>query len=125
MLVRKRGVVFIVEMGRPTAGTSPRRIKERSDTIKTMKTTVLNYRIIIEPDEQTGTGKPGFTAYCPTLKVADDGNTIEETITHIQGAIKAYVDSLIEDSLPVPTDQPEQDIITSTQIQVNGNFQFA
>ena len=45
-----------------------------------MEKQVLNYRIIIEPDKQTGTGKPGFTAYCPTLGVADDGDTIEEAL---------------------------------------------
>lgn len=90
-----------------------------------METKVLNYRIIIEPDEQTGTGKPGFTAYCPTLGVADDGDTIDEAIENVRGAIKAYVDSLIEDGLPVPADQPEKDIVTTAQINVRGRFQPA
>ena len=65
---------------------------------------VLNYRIIIEPDVATGGGKPGFTAHCPTLGVADDGDTIEEALTSIRGAIKAYVDSLIKDHKKVPVD---------------------
>ena len=43
-----------------------------------MQTTILNYRVIVEPDTQTGTDKPGFTALCPTLGVADDGDTVEE-----------------------------------------------
>ncbi len=90
-----------------------------------MKTTVLNYRIIIEPDTQTGTKKPGFTAYCPTLGVADDGDTVEQALKNIKGAIKAYVDSLIDDGLPIPKDQTDHDIVTSTQIQVSGNIQFA
>ncbi len=88
-----------------------------------METKVLNYRIIVEPDEQTGTNKPGFTAYCPTLGVADDGNTVEQAIKNVRGAIKAYVDSFIEDKLPVPIDQPEKDIVTTTQINVSGHFQ--
>lgn len=88
-----------------------------------METKVLNYRIVIEPDTQTGTKKPGYTAYCPTLGVADDGNTIEEAIKNVRGAIKAYVDSLIEDNLPVPVDQPEKDIVTTAQINVTGKFQ--
>ncbi len=66
-----------------------------------METKVLNYRIIIEPDEQTGTGKAGYTGLCPTLGVADDGDTIEEALVNVQQAIKAYVDSLIADELPV------------------------
>lgn len=88
-----------------------------------METKVLNYRIIVEPDEQTGTNKLGFTAVCPTLGVADDGDTIEQAIQNVRGAIQAYVDSLIEDNLPVPIDQPEKDIVTTTQIHVSGRFQ--
>lgn len=90
-----------------------------------MNTKVLNYRIIVEPDEQTGTRKSGFTAYCPTLGVADDGDTIEQAIKNLRNAIKAYVDSLVEDKLPVPIDQPEKDIVTTTQINISGRFQPA
>lgn len=90
-----------------------------------METKVLNYRIIVEPDKQTGTGKPGFTAFCPTLGVADDGNTIEEAIANVRGAIKAYVESLIADKQPVPIDKPERDIMTTTQINVRRKFQVA
>jgi len=90
-----------------------------------MKTKVLNYRIIVSPDKQTGTGKMGFTALCPTLGVADDGDTIDEALNNIKGAIKAYVDSLVEDKLPVPVDEPERDIITTTQIDISSRLQFA
>lgn len=90
-----------------------------------METKILNYRIIIEPDKQTGTGKPGFTAVCPTLGVADDGDTIEEAIKNVRGAIKAYVDSLVKDKLPVPVDQTDKEIVTTTQISINQRFQPA
>lgn len=90
-----------------------------------MEAKILNYRIIIEPDIQSGTGKPGYTAYCPTLGVADDGDTVEEALTRVRGAIKAYVDSLINDKLPVPVDNIEQEIITKTQISVPANIRFA
>lgn len=90
-----------------------------------METKVLNYRIIVEPDEETGTGKPGFTAYCPTLGVADDGDTIEEAINNVHGAIQVYVESLISDHLPVPVDRLDKDLITSAQIEVSGSFQTA
>lgn len=89
-----------------------------------MKTKVLNYRIIVSPDKQTGTGKSGFTALCPTLGVADDGDTIDEALANVRGAIKAYVNSLVEDKQPVPTDEPEHDIVTTTQIDAPHRFQF-
>lgn len=90
-----------------------------------MQTTVLNYRVIVEPDTQTGTEKPGFTALCPTLGVADDGDTVEEALANVKGAIEAYVQSLIDDRLTVPVDQPDRDMVTTTQVKVHGNFQFA
>lgn len=90
-----------------------------------MQTKILNYRVIVTPDKQTGTGKAGFTAFCPTLGVADDGDTIEDALANLKSAIKVYVDSLIEDKELVPTDQPEHDIVTTTQIITSQNFQFA
>lgn len=90
-----------------------------------MQTKILNYRIVIELDQYTGTNKPCYTAYCPTLGVADGGDTIEEALKNVQGAIEAYVESLIEDKLPVPVDNTDGDIVTSTKIQVHGNLQYA
>lgn len=90
-----------------------------------MQTKVLNYRIIVSPDKETGTGKPGYTAISPTLGVADDGNTIEEALANVSGSIKAYVDSLVEDKKPVPVDQPEKDIVTTAQISVSPRLRFA
>lgn len=90
-----------------------------------MKTTVLNYRVIVEPDTRTGTEEPCFTATCPTLGVADGGDTVEEAIANVRGAIQAYVESLVDDKLPVPIDQPGRDLITTTEVKVSGNIQFA
>ncbi|MBI2009857.1 MAG: type II toxin-antitoxin system HicB family antitoxin [Candidatus Chisholmbacteria bacterium] len=87
-----------------------------------MQTKLLNYRIIVEPDKQTGTNKPGYTASCPTLGVADDGDTIEAALHNVRGAIQAYVASLVEDNRPVPIDKPEKDIVTTTQVNISGNF---
>jgi len=81
-----------------------------------MQTQLLNYRIIITPDQQTGTGNSGYTALCPTLGIADDGDTIEEALKNIKKAIKIYIKSLAEDNLEIPIDYPEHDIITTTQI---------
>jgi len=90
-----------------------------------MESKVLNYRIIVEPDEETGTNKAGFTAYCPTLGVADDGDTIEKALKNVKDAIQAHVHFLIEDKLPVPVDKPDRDLVTTTKITVNKKFQPA
>jgi|GEM_PF-354919 predicted RNase H-like HicB family nuclease len=90
-----------------------------------MQTQVLNYRIIVSPDKQTGTGKPGFVAQCPTLGIADDGDTVEEALANVKQAIQVFVDSLVEDKEPVPVDLTEQDIVTTTQVSASGQFQFA
>ena len=90
-----------------------------------MRAKVLNYRIIVTPDKQTGSGKPGYTALSPTLGVADDGDTIEEALANVKGAIKAYIESLIEDKEPVPVDNPQEDILTTTQVTVSPSLRFA
>ena len=90
-----------------------------------MKTKVLNYRIIVSPDKQTGTDKPGFTAFCPTLGVADDGDTVEEALENVKGAVQAYIDSLVQDKESVPIDQPQQDFVTTTQVKAPLRFRFA
>lgn len=90
-----------------------------------MKKRLLNYRIIVTPDVQTGTNKPGYTAYCPVLGLADDGDTIEEAIGSLNGAIQAYIDSLVEDGLPVPMDNPDHDMVTTTQIEAPPTLQPA
>ena len=90
-----------------------------------MKKRILNYRIIVTPDVQTGTNKPGYTAYCPVLGLADDGDTIEEAISNLNGAIQIYIDSLVEDGLPVPMDNPDHDMVTTTQIEAPPTLQPA
>ena len=90
-----------------------------------MKHTVLDYRVIVKPDKETGTQKSGFTAYCPTLGIADDGDTIEEALQNVKGAIQTYVNSLIEDELPVPRDEPQRDVITTASIEVPISLKIA
>ena len=73
-----------------------------------MQTKVLNYRIIITPDKQTGTSKPGYTALCPSLGVADDGDTIDALyfdrwdFVHIITTIGDYYGSGIDPALFLP-----------------------
>ena len=81
-----------------------------------MRAKILDYRVIVTPDEQTGGGEIGYTAFCPSLGVADDGDTIEEALKNVKGAIRVYVESLVKDREPVPVDHPQRDIVTTTQI---------
>jgi len=54
-----------------------------------------------------------------------DFKKLASNIDFIRGAIKAYIDSLVEERQPVPTDQPEQDIVTTTQVSVSSRLRFA
>ena len=90
-----------------------------------METRVLNYRIIIEPDVRTGTNEPCYTAYCPTLGVADSADTLEEVRINIKKAIEVYIDSLVSDKQPVPTDQIEDSLVTFTSIKAPPHIRLA
>jgi len=80
-----------------------------------MDTNVLNYRVIVEPDVRTGSGKPCFCATCPTLGIADDGDTIEEALANIKEGIELYVETLIEDRSKVPVDKLDS-MVTSIRV---------
>lgn len=81
-----------------------------------MKTSLLNYTVIIEPDTETGTNKPGFSAYCPALGVADDGDTIEETLNNIKKTIEFHLDCLAEEGEEIPTPSSAQGLMTNIQV---------
>ena len=51
---------------------------------------ILDYRVIIKPDERVGSGKSCYVAYCPTLGVADDGDTVEEALKNIKSTIEFH-----------------------------------
>lgn len=80
-----------------------------------METKVLNYRIIIEPEKYPD-GSLVYNAYCPTLGVADYGDTIEEVLESIREGVTLYVKTLVEDGEEVPADKLGEELITSTQV---------
>lgn len=60
----------------------------------------MKYTIIIEKGQESG-----YIAYAPALKgCVSQGKTREETLRNIREAIESYVEALIEDGLPVPTE---------------------
>lgn len=94
---------------------------------KRKKTYILNYRVIVEPDTYTGSNKPCYTAHCPTLGVADSGETIEEALRNVRGAIECELEFLMEEGKEIPVDKTDEEIITHTQVEVyeKPNFVFA
>ena len=60
----------------------------------------MKYTIVIEKGQESG-----FVAYCPALKgCVSQGTTREETLENIRSAVEVYVEALMEDGLPVPTE---------------------
>lgn len=81
-----------------------------------MKSNILNYSIIIEPDTETGTNKPGFSAFCPALGVADDGNTVEEALVNIKKTIEFHLKCLAEEGDTIPASASSQGFLTNIQV---------
>ncbi len=92
-----------------------------------METKVLNYRIIIEPDTYSGSKKPCYLAYAPTLDVADNGNTIEEALKNIKEAIQCRMEALVADRQPAPAPDTMGDtiVVTTTKVELPKNYPVA
>ena len=60
----------------------------------------MEYTIIIEKGRESG-----YVAYAPALKgCVSQGETKEKAIRNIKEAMEVYVEALLEDGLPVPTE---------------------
>jgi predicted RNase H-like HicB family nuclease len=60
----------------------------------------MKYTIIIEKGNESG-----YVAYVPALKgCVSQGKTKRETIENIKEAMEVYIEALLEDGLPVPTE---------------------
>ena len=58
------------------------------------------YTVIVEKGRESG-----YIAYAPALKgCVSQGETREQVIKNIKEAMEIYVEALIEDGLPVPTE---------------------
>src|SRR3989344_6959551 len=84
-----------------------------------MQKQILNYRIIIEPEKMGR--KTVYNAYCPTLGVADWGDSIDNAIKNIRSLIKFHIECLLEDGVEVPTENVDQEIFTSTKVSIVGS----
>ena len=60
----------------------------------------MNYTVIVEKGRESG-----YVAHVPTLRgCVSQGPTREEALENIREAIEAYIEALLEDGLPVPTE---------------------
>jgi predicted RNase H-like HicB family nuclease len=60
----------------------------------------MKYTIIIEKGNESG-----YVAFAPALKgCVSQGKTKAQAVKNIKEAIEVYIESLLEDGLPVPTE---------------------
>ena len=60
------------------------------------------YTVLFEPAEEGG-----FTVTCPALPgLVTEGDTMDEARAMAADAIRAYLESLRKDHLPIPSDRP-------------------
>lgn len=59
------------------------------------------YTVLFEPDDDGG-----FVVTCPALPgLVTEGDTLQEAREMAEDAIRAYVESLRKDGLPIPSDR--------------------
>lgn len=89
-----------------------------------MEAKVLNYRIIIEPEKYPD-GSQVYNAYCPTLGVADYGDSVEEVLKSIKEGMLLAIESLAKEKREIPTDNIEEQIVTSAKIKLPPKLKVA
>ena len=81
-----------------------------------MQKRVLNYRIIIEPEKMGR--KTVYNAYCPTLGVADYGDSIDEVLKSIKDGIELALDCLTEEGREIPVDNIKGQTVTTAEVNI-------
>ncbi len=66
----------------------------------------MKYTVIIEKGRESG-----YVAYAPALKgCVSQGETKAEAMENIREAIEVYLEALLEDGLPVPTEEGRETV---------------
>ena len=81
-----------------------------------MEKQVLKYRIIIEPEKMGK--KTVYNAYCPTLGIADYGDSIDGVLKSIKDGIELALESLAEEGKEIPIDNIREQTVTTTEVRV-------
>ena len=89
--------------------------------IVNMEKHILNYRIIIEP-EQYDNGSTVYVAYCPTLDLSDYGDTIEKAQENMQEAIECHIEGLQKNHASVPKPDSKSYLVTNTEVTIKGSL---
>lgn len=76
---------------------------------------ILNYRVIIEK-EYYDDGTPVYTAYVPTLDIADYGDTVDKVLLSLKDGIELAIECLVDEGKVVPVDNFEETIFVNTQV---------
>lgn len=83
-----------------------------------MEANIHSYRIIIEPEKDSQTGKKVYVAFCPKLGVSDWGKTIDQAIGHIQEAIECHLESLIKHNKSIPAPDQNEFVVASAKVHL-------
>ncbi|QQS39267.1 type II toxin-antitoxin system HicB family antitoxin [Candidatus Woesebacteria bacterium] len=89
-----------------------------------MQKSVLNYRVIIEPEKYPD-GNKVYNAYCPTLGIADYGDSIEEVMQSIKDGIELAIETLGKEGKEIPIDNVEEQIVTSAKVKIPSKYKAA
>ncbi|MBI2596293.1 type II toxin-antitoxin system HicB family antitoxin [Candidatus Daviesbacteria bacterium] len=85
-----------------------------------MEKYLLNYRVIVEPDIRIGTNEKCYSAYCPTLGIADDGDTVDQVLANIKEGIQCFVEALIKEGKEVPSpDNLNEGIVSGVFVKLS------
>ena len=72
----------------------------------------MKYTVIIEKSRESG-----YVAHCPALKgCVSQGPDKEETLSNIKEAVTVYIEALVEDGLPVPTEVGRETV----EVEISG-----
>lgn len=90
-----------------------------------MKTKVLNYRVIVEPDVIPGSNKKCYLASCHTLGVFDNGDTIDEALKNVQDGIEGMIEFLTEEGKEIPVDSNKAILMNTEVLATDETFRLA
>ena len=66
----------------------------------------MRYTVVIQAGEESG-----YVALVPVLRgCVSQGETKDEALANVKEAMEAYIEALLEDGLPVPTEEGRETI---------------
>ncbi len=87
--------------------------------MRTQNNYILDYRVVIKPDKRLNSNKLCFIALCPTIGVADDGETVQEALENIRKTIVFHLKCLQEENKEIPVDKPGEELVTNSQVKLS------